>query len=310
MATKKASKTGKLTPVEMAAFTENLKTGKAPAGRTVKKKVPSVGSVRSGRTADPRQMSLPGLADIWRAMPNHLARSSLFTSVARGRKKHFEGDILVSRKDAEIRFWGEQLDEAQSDVWMQVMYEAGKTPNGEKVLINRAEFLRSIGRKTGKFQYDWLKRTLIKLQRSVIMLTIFRKDGSKRWALDDSLNMIHGFTHDESAGTFQVKVDPEWKTLFGEHDYSLIDWTKRKQFGLQQDMAKSLQRLIATSKTAGQHYELGWLKDRLGSEATRPSFRRSLKKAFVELERLEIISNARIEKSSTGCEQAAWTRLG
>ena len=96
----------------------------------------------------PRQMFLPGLEEFMRAMPNHIARSSLFAPVAAGRKKIHKDTVLVSRGDAVIKFWGEQLDEAQADVWMQAMHEASKQTLGEPVIINRAEFLRSMGRQT------------------------------------------------------------------------------------------------------------------------------------------------------------------
>jgi len=64
----------------------------------------------------PQQLFLPGLEDFMRAMPNHIARSSLFAPVARGRKRIHKDTVLVSRADAVIKFWGEQLDESQADV--------------------------------------------------------------------------------------------------------------------------------------------------------------------------------------------------
>ena len=69
-------------------------------------------------------MFLPGLDGFMRAMPNHIARSSLFAPVARGKKKIYKDAVLITRRDAVIRFWGEQLDETQADVWMQGMRPA------------------------------------------------------------------------------------------------------------------------------------------------------------------------------------------
>ena len=53
----------------------------------------------------PQQLFLPGLEDFMRAMPNHIARSSLFAPVARGRKRIHKDTVLVSRADAVIKFW-------------------------------------------------------------------------------------------------------------------------------------------------------------------------------------------------------------
>ena len=97
---------------------------------------------------EPQQMFLPGLDPEVRAMPNHVARSSLFAPVARGRKVLHEQAVLVSRADANITYTGYQLDEAQADAWMQLMFEAKDAPLGQPVLINRAAFLQAIGRGT------------------------------------------------------------------------------------------------------------------------------------------------------------------
>src|SRR5260363_116765 len=103
--------------------------------------------------AKPQQMFLPGLEEFMRAMPNPVARSSLFAPVEKGRKKIHDGEIVLETPTFIIRFWGRQLDEAQADLWMQLMYEASKAPLGEPVIINRAALLRAIGRSTGKPMY-------------------------------------------------------------------------------------------------------------------------------------------------------------
>src|SRR5260364_405020 len=77
---------------------------------------------------------------------------------AEGRKKIHYGEIVLETPTFIIRFWGRQLDEAQADLWMQLMYEASKAPLGEPVIINRAALLRAIGRSTGKPMYEWLHR--------------------------------------------------------------------------------------------------------------------------------------------------------
>lgn len=93
----------------------------------------------------PQQIFLPGMEEFMRTMPNYIARSSLFAPVAPRRKKMHKDTVLVSRGDAVIKFWGEQLDVAQADVWMQAMHEVSKQPLGEPVVINRAAFLKAIG---------------------------------------------------------------------------------------------------------------------------------------------------------------------
>ncbi len=259
----------------------------------------------------PQQLFLPGLEDFMRAMPNHIARSSLFAPVARGRKRIHKDTVLVSRADAVIKFWGEQLDESQADVWMQAMYEASRRPLGEPVVIKRAKFLRDIGRKTGNYEYKWLNRTMQTLTFAMLVIEVRAKDGKPKLSVgkNRALHMIEGFDYDDEAEAYTLRVDPRWRVMFGNREFALIDWEKRKCFGARQDMAKALQRLAATSDESIQRYALDWLKEKLEYTGRMRDFVDAMGRAMRELERLEIIAGGRIESSTKGRTQAVWTKL-
>lgn len=256
------------------------------------------------------QLFLPGLEDFMRAMPNHIARSSLFAPVAQGRKKIHDDTVLVSRADAVIRFKGKQLDEAQADVWMQAMYEASKKPLGEPVIVNRAAFLRSIGRQTGNEQYRWLHRTMEELAFAMLVIEV-TKGGKPKFAIGRTraLHMIEGFDYDDAVETYTLRIDSRWRSMFGNREFALIDWDKRLQFRQHQNMAKALQRLIATSDEAVQRYALDWLKPKLEYSSPMRKFKESLEAAMDELRRLEIIDGGHIEASTKGKLQVVWTKL-
>lgn len=259
----------------------------------------------------PRQMFLPGLEEFMRAMPNHIARSSLFAPVARGRRKLHDGTVLVSRSDAEIRFKGKQLDEAQADVWMQAMHEASKHALGVSVVINRATFLKAIGRATSGQNYDWLHRTMEDLAFAMLVIEVKKPDGKPKLAIGKTraLHLIEGFDYDDEAETYTLRIDPRWGGLYGNREFALIDWDKRLQIGRGQDMAKALQRLVATSDETVQRYALDWLKPKLEYSGRMRDFQDALERAMRELERLEIIAAGRVELSSKGKSQAVWTKL-
>ena len=244
-------------------------------------------------------------------MPNHIARSSLFAPVARGRKRILKDTVLVSRADAVIKFWGEQLDESQADVWMQAIHEAIRKPLGEPVVIRRAEFLRNIGRQTGNYEYKWLDRTMQALTFAMLVIEVRTKEGKSKLSVGKSraLHMIEGFEYDDEAEAYTLRVDPRWRLMFENREFALIDWDKRKRFGARQDMAKALQRLIATPDECIQRYALDWLKDKLGYTGRIRDFVDALRRAMCELERLEIIAGGRIETSTKGRPQVVWTKL-
>jgi len=258
----------------------------------------------------PAQLFLPGMTEVMRAMPNHIARSSLFAPVARGRKKTYTDRLLVSRADAEIRFWGEQLDEAQADVWMQAMHEAMKFPLGEKVVINIADFLRSIGRHTGKEQYQWFHRTMKSLTFAMLVVNTF-KQGKKKLTIGQSqaLHMINGFVYNEELNKYLLDIDPRWRLLYENKEFALIDWSKRLQFGQRQDMAKNLQRLIASSSDNPQHYSLQWLKEKMEYNSPMRKFREAITAACEGLKRLDIISKFAFNENIKGGNQLTlWTK--
>lgn len=261
--------------------------------------------------AQPKQLFLPGLEEFMRAMPNHIARSSLFAPVAPGRKKTLKDTILVTRADAVIKFWGEQLDEAQADVWMQAMNEASKRPLGEPVIISRNAFLKTIGRSGAGENYKWLHRTMQALSFAMLVIEVLTKDGKPKLAIGKTraLHMIDGFDYDDDAEAYILRVDPRWRDMYGNREFALIDWEKRMQFGQHQNMAKALQRLVATSDEVVQRYALDWLKRKLEYGSPMRKFREALNAAMGELARLEIIAGGRIETSTKGKPQAVWKRL-
>jgi hypothetical protein len=256
-------------------------------------------------------MFLPGLEPDLRAMPNHVARSSLFAPVARGRKTYHDQAILVSRVDATITYTGQQLDEVQADAWMQLLFEAKDAPLGQPVVINRAAFLRAIGHTTSGRDYSWLRLTMIAFTAATIVIETRKSDGARKYLVGDlkAFHMLSDFDYDADAETYTFTIDPRWKRLFGGREYALIDWKKRLEIAPGQDMAKALQRLAATSADQVQRYALNWLKDKLQYTSPIRKFRESLAAAMRELERVGVIAGGRIEYSTRGQEQAAWTKL-
>lgn len=258
-----------------------------------------------------REMFLPGLNEFMRAMPNHLARSSIIAPVAAGRKKIHKGTVMISRGDAIIKFWGEQLDEAQGDVWMQAMFEAIKYPLGEPIIIKRAKFLRTIGRQTGKEQYLWLHRSMQALAFAMLVIEVHTKDGKSKLEIGKThaLHMIESFYYCDESQSYALRIDPRWRDMFGNKEYALIDWEKRLKLGQGQNMAKALQRLVSTSDERVQRFSLEWLKDKLTYTGRMRDFMDALQKAMLELERVEVIAGGRIELSTKGKLQTVWTRL-
>ena len=253
----------------------------------------------------PRQLFLPGF-DIG-AFPNHLNRSSFIAPIARGRRKFHRQAAMVTRRDCVLEYTGEQLDEADGDLIMALIAFAQPFPVGTSVPLNRAELLRKIKRSTGKHDYEWLHRRIKALTEATLFLEAKKPDGSTRYSIGKtvSFRIIAAFSYDDEAEAYSYSLDPRWVQMFGNREYSLIDWDKRMQIGRGQDMAKTLQRLLATSADPVQRYALDWLKGKMEYASPMRKFREALAAACKELERLEIITNHKIEESTKGKPQLA-----
>lgn len=283
--------------------------GEAAVARLMKNRL-AAALTKAPAVTQPQSLFLPGLDELRRAMPNHIARSSLFAPVARGTKTAHQESILVTRKDAVIKFSGEQLDEAQADVWMQMIYEATIRPLGEPVPICRARFLRAIGRQTGNYEYTWLHRTMGVLRSAMLVIEV-TTDGKPKMQVGATrpLRLLDTFDYDDVRKTYTIRVDPRWHYLYENREFALVDWTKRLQIRQGQDMAKTLQRLVATSDETVQYFRLEWLKQKMQYRSPMRKFKVSLTAAMEELERVEIIAGGRIGISTKGLEQAVWTRI-
>ena len=202
---------------------------------------------------------LEELSEYIRALPNHIARSSLFAPVAKGPRKIHHETKLITRIDAEITYSGEQLDEADADLLMQLIHKSVARWLGKPVKVNRADMLREMGRSTGKHDYDWLHRRM----RALTKAKLFIEAKGYRIGHTEAFHLLQSFTYDEFTGTFSFTLDTRWEQLFGNREFAKINWQKRLQIGRGQDMSKALQRLIATSSDKEQRNGLAWLKPKL-----------------------------------------------
>lgn len=250
----------------------------------------------------PAQLFLPGF-DIG-AFPNHLNRSSFIAPIARGPRKRHQQTEMVTRRDCVLEYTGEQLDEADGDLIMALIAFAQPHELGTSVPMNRKELLRKIKPGViGSTQYAWLYRSMKRLREGTLFLEARKPDGSTRYTVGkmESFNVLKDLDYEGEMYTYIL--DPRWVVLFGNQEYSLIDWDKRMQIPRGLDMAKTLQRLLATSSDPVQRYGLDGLKAQMDYTGRMRDFRDALSKAVTEMERLEIIAKGCIEDSTKGKPQ-------
>ncbi|MFM0729319.1 TrfA [Paraburkholderia sediminicola] len=255
---------------------------------------------------------LPGMEEHMRAMPNYLSRSPVFAPVTPEKNQRYEGEVLYETELVTLKGWGKQLCEDHADIWLHSMHLASTL--GIPAVINRAEFLCALGRNTSGASYRWLHKGITALSTFSIAIEARSKNGETKYSIgyhprSRLMNMLGGLDYDDKLDEYWLFVDERWRQTFSNQEYGFVDWDKRLQIGRNQDLAKSLQRLVSTSVDTVQRHSLESLKVRARYTSPMRKFRGAVKRAMEELERCEIIAGGRIEHSTKGKEQAVWTKL-
>lgn len=261
-----------------------------------------------------QKIQLPLWPELERALPNHLARSSLFSPVGKGRRKMLDRVQIASRDDVRIIFSGKQLDMADCDVFMQVLQLGHKVPLGERIRLDRAEFLRAIGRSVGKNDYIWLHTAIQRLFSASLEIEVIKKTGFAGLKIggtpkSSGLHLINGYDHDPDEDSYWLSLDKRIVSLFSNREFALIDWQKRNQIEKRVDIAKWLQNYIATHDSGIHRISLRLLKQWMDYSSPIGKFKEAISEALEELERLEIIAGPRLELSTRKEQQAVWTKL-
>lgn len=245
-----------------------------------------------------------GIDPNFRAIPNHLARSGIFAPIARGRKIFHNNARLFSRRDAIIIYNGFQISEPQGDVWAQFIFESRNAEPGQPVYINRAKLLREIGRKSSGRDYKFLDQTIKILLEATIAIKNVTLDGQLIYSVghDSPLHMLSGVGIETQTETLIIVIDPRWKKIFGECEYSIIDWRKRMAIRKGQDIAKTIQRIICASSDPVQKLRLNELKLMMQYLSPMSKFRKSLEEALKELIRVGIIESRKFSYLKSGEE--------
>lgn len=265
--------------------------------------------VEKKQAETPQQLFLPGF-DIG-AFPNRLNRSSLIAPIACGPRKFHRQAAMVTRGHCVLEYTGEQLDEADCDLIMALIAFAQPFLIGNPVLLNRKQLLRTIkSGRIGSSQYDWLHRSMKRLREATLFLEVRKTDGALHYVVGKmvSFNILKDLSFNGDSETYTYTLDPRWVLMFGNREYSLINWEKRMQIRRGLNMAKTLQRLLATSADSVQRFALDDLKAQMAYASPMRKFQEALSAACKELERLEIVSAWRLEASTKGKPQLVMCR--
>lgn len=225
-------------------------------------------------------VQLPLWQDFQRAAPACVLRSALFGVVKRGRRGYLKDQILASWGSDHIAFRGERLDQADLDVWLEMLHISRETPLGETVEFEKYPMLKQLGRATGRTNWKWLESSI----KRMIACCIEIKTGSKRYLG----SLIEEGYIDDTTGRYVVILNRKMVDLFNA-GFTLQHAEKRKL--LNSDLSKWLAGYVESHKSP---HKVGvkTLHELCGSETKQfRNFRSDLRKAADAVQEQGIIKS-------------------
>jgi len=222
-------------------------------------------------------IQFPLFPDSTRPVSNAMARSALFSCI-QGKDRRFIKDVFLATVEGQdIRFTGEQLNQDDHDLLMQLVFMAQYKPLGSSIVVPAYGILQALGRQCGGKQYRELRDDIARLAASTV---IIRDTVTAREKF--SHRLIAGVTQDEKSHYWIYQLDPDLRSLYGEMSHTLIDWEQRLALK-GKDLARWLQ-LYIRSHAKPYAVKVATLRDLSGSRAKAlKNFRARLRVALDDL---------------------------
>jgi hypothetical protein len=189
--------------------------------------------------------------DFWdegkRAAPNALLRSALFPALnAKQKEKRLflKNDSVFSVSGLEVLFTGEQFDQSDLDIYLELLNIARPFPLGTPIKFSVYGLLKALGLTTGGKDHARLHAVLVRLRGGTLDVT----DHKKRYFG----GLIEGGVRDELSLNYEITINPKFATLFGLGMWATIDKEQRRALG-RNATAKALHAYYSTHTAPTAH---------------------------------------------------------
>lgn len=233
---------------------------------------------------------IPETSEAMRVVPNAIVRSALFGIVHRGQRRYINGESIMAWRDTRVRFKGEQLDQRDLDVWLQVIHLIRQQPLHQSTChFTARSFMKALGRTAGG---DGVKVLFGSLERMVACALTIERDGSSYTG-----SLIQSFAFDKQSGLYAACLNPELCQLF-DSSHTRLHWETRQ--ALPMGLSRWLHNYVLSHKTSsGKPHRIGIqaLCDLTGSSsAVLKKFREKLKQSMAHLEQASVVQKWGITK--------------
>lgn len=190
----------------------------------------------------------PILLEPWandrRAAPNAVFRSALFPALNSQTRKFIKEKKVYSVGGLDVTFTGEQFDQSDLDVYLEILNLAKAVPLGKPIKFSAYAMLKALGRATGNANHKWLHSVLIRLRGGTVEMVT---DKARLFG-----GLIEGGIRDEITKHYDVVINPSYAKFFGFGLWSSLDLDQRRALE-KKSIAKALHAYYSTHTDPAPH---------------------------------------------------------
>lgn len=233
-------------------------------------------------------LHLPVFPKETRPTVNVIANSSLFAAIQGKDRQLLNKQLLDTQDGVDIIFTGEQFNQDDHDVLMQLVYLASHYELGQPVTVSAHALLKALGRGTSGKEHKQLKAEIDRLVTGTIQLRTER--------FDYIGHLIDDAQQDKETKFWTYRANQTLRKFYDVENYTLIDWEERKALK-GKDLARWLQLQLA-SHARPFPMKVATIRRLSGSRTKNLfHFREKLRAALEDLKARGIIASWQIDES-------------
>lgn len=233
-------------------------------------------------------VQLPLWPEPKRGAPNSFIRSALFAAIQSKDRQFLKETVLASQDGIEVRYTGEQLNQADLDVWETIVHLAREQPLGTVASFTAHGLLKAMGMPTGNSQHKQLHSTLLRLTACAVEV---KHEGKTYFG-----PLIKSGAKDEVTRHYGIELNKGIIKLFGENQWTALDWKQRQELRAQ-PLAQALHAFYSSHREPFA-VKLETLQAYTGSRNKQAaSFKRQVRTALAQLVEVGFLASFEITGS-------------
>jgi TrfA protein len=231
-------------------------------------------------------VQLPLWHDDKRGAPNSFLRSALFAAIQSKDRADLKKAELFSQQGITVTYTGQQLNQEDLTVWLALVDLMKKDSLGTQCHFTAYGILKHLGLGTGGSAHERLNDAILRMTACAVVI----KTGRQTYMG----SLIHDCLIDEQTKHYKITLNRHLIKLFGENDWTAIDWEQRKQLR-QKPLCLKLHEYYS-SHDKPLPISLEFLSALTGSEnKQKADFKRKAKTALEGLVKIGFLKNYEIE---------------